>query len=161
MWAITPRASIFSRFSLTLECSAIRHFLGACMTRWASGCSCILYSPGSLPILVNLSGNSLIKSLVDLMHLDFGVLAVGGFATLAVWVGAVPVILLLGWVVMTAQFTWTTANLLHVGRCKRAGPGVSATYQYEWSMCGWAPGVLGCQKMGPQRIVYRGIRDPL
>ena len=43
----------------------------------------ILYSPGNLPIPVNLSGNSLVKSSVDLMHLDFGVLTVGGFVTLA------------------------------------------------------------------------------
>ena len=50
-WVITPRASIFARCSLTLGNNAIRHFLGACMTRWASGPSCILYSPGSLPIL--------------------------------------------------------------------------------------------------------------
>ena len=35
---------------------------------------------------------------------------------------------------MTAQFTWTTANLSHAGRPRRAGPGVSATYQYEWIM---------------------------
>ena len=37
---------------------------------------------------------------------------------------------------MTAQFTWTTANLSHAGTRKRAGPGVSATYQYEWIMHG-------------------------
>ena len=43
----------------------------------------MLYSPRSLPIPVNLSGNSLITSSVDLMHLDFGDLAAGGFATLA------------------------------------------------------------------------------
>ena len=161
MWVITPRASIFARYSLTLGCNVIGHFLGVCMTRWASGCSCILYSPGSLPIPVNLSGNSLIKSSVDLMHLGFGVLAAGGFAALAAWVGPVPVRILLSWVAPTAQFTWTTANLSHAGRPKRAGPGVSAMYQYEWIMCGWAPGVFGCQRMGPWRILYRGIRDPL
>ena len=49
------------------------------MTGWASGCSHILYLPASLPIPVNLSGNSLIKSSVDMMHLGIGVLAVGGF----------------------------------------------------------------------------------
>ena len=43
-----------------------------------------------------------------------------------------PVGLLSGWVVPTAQFTWTTANLSHAGRPRRAGPGVSAMYQYEW-----------------------------
>ena len=36
-----------------------------------------------LAIPVNLSGDSLIKSSVDVMHLDFGDLAAGGFATLA------------------------------------------------------------------------------
>ena len=45
---------------------------------------------------MNLSGNSLIKPSVDLMHLGFGVLAAGGFATLAARVGAVPVGLLSG-----------------------------------------------------------------
>ena len=103
----------------------------------------------------------LIKSSVDLMHLDFGDLSAGGFAALAAWVGAVPVRLLSGWVVPTAQFTWTTANLSHVGRAKRAGPDVSAMYQHEWIMHGWALGVLGCQRMGPWRIPYRGIGDPL
>ena len=83
MWVITPRASIFARCSLTLGCNVIGHFLGACMTGWASGHSHILYSPGNLPTPVNLSGNSLIKSSVDLMHLDFDVLAAGGFAALA------------------------------------------------------------------------------
>ena len=73
------------------------------------------------------------------MHLGFGVLAVGGFATLAACVGVVPVRLLSGQVVMTVQFTWTTANLLHAWRPKRAEPGVSAMYQYEWIMCCWAP----------------------
>ena len=62
---------------------------------------------------------------------------------------------------MTVQFTWTTSDLLHAGRPKRAGPGVSAMYQYEWIMCGWAPGVFGCQRIGPQRIPYRGIGNPL
>ena len=50
------------------------------MTGWVSGCSHIFYSPGNLPIPVNLSGNSLVKSSVDFMHLDFDVLAVGGLA---------------------------------------------------------------------------------
>ena len=88
------------------------------------------------------------------MHLDFDVLAVGGSAVLAAWVGAVPVRLLSGWVVLTAQFTWTTANFSHAGRPRRAGLGVSAMYQYEWIMHGWGPGVLGCQRMGPWRIPY-------
>ena len=161
MWVITPRASIFARCSLTLGHNVIGHYLGEWMTGWVSGQSCILYSPGNFPIPVNLSVNSLIKSLVDFMHLDFGVLAASGFSALAAWVGAVPVRLLSGWLVMTAQFTWTTANFSHAGRPKRAGPGVSAIYHYEWIMCGWAPGVFGCQRMGPWWILYRGIGDPL
>ena len=161
MWVITPRASIFARCSLTLGHNEIGHFLGTCMTGWASGCSRILYSPGNLPIPVNLSWNSLVKSSVDLMHLDSDVLAAGGFAALAAWVGVVPVRLLSGWVVLTVQFTWTTANFSHAGRPMTAVPGMSAMYQYEWIMHGWAPGVFGCQRMGPQRIPYRGIRDPL
>ena len=95
------------------------------------------------------------------MHLGFGDLAVGGFAALAAWVGAVPVRLLLGWVVPTAQLTWTTANFSHAGRPKRVGTGVSAMYQYEWIMHGWAPGVFGYQRMGPWKIPYREISDPL
>ena len=79
---ITPRASIFARCSLTFGHNAIRHFLGACMTGCVSEHSHILYSPGNLPIPVNLSGNSHIKSSVDLMHLDFNVLAAGGFVAL-------------------------------------------------------------------------------
>ena len=161
MWVMNPRASIFVRCSSTLRHNGIRHFLGVCMTWWASECSHILYSPGSLQILVNLPGNSLIKSSVDLMHLGIGVLAAGGFAALAAWVSAVPVRLLLGGVVMTAQFTWTTANLSHAGRPKSAGLGVSTMYQYEWIMHGWAPGVFGCQRMGPWRIPYGGIGDLL
>ena len=62
---------------------------------------------------------------------------------------------------MTAQFMWTTANLSHVGSPKRVGPGMSAMYQYEWIMHGWAPGVFGCQRMGQWKIPYRGIGDPL
>ena len=100
-WVITSRASIFARCSLTLGYNAIGHFLGAWMTGWASGCSHILYLPRNLPIPVNLPGKSLVKSSVELMHLDFGVLAVGGFSTLAAWVGAAPVRLLLAWVNMT------------------------------------------------------------
>ena len=62
--------------------------------------------------------------------------------------GVVPVRLLSGWEVLTAQFTWTTANFSHAGRPKRAGPGVSAMYQYEWIMHGWALGCLVAQRMG-------------
>ena len=74
------------------------------------------------------------------------------------WV--VLLVLLPEWV-PTAQFTWTTANFSDAGRPNRAERGVSAMYQYGWIEHGWAPGVFGCQRMGPQRIQYRGIGDPL
>ena len=34
-----------------------------------------------------------------------------------------------GWITVTAQLIFTTANLLHDGRPRMAGQGVSATYQ--------------------------------
>ena len=42
-----------------------------------------------------------------------------------------------------------------------AGPGVSAMYQYDFTLWGWAPGQFGCQVMGPWSAPYRGIWDPL
>ena len=87
-----------------------------------------MYSPGNLPIPVNQSGNSIIKSSVDLMGLaaagaavGLTVVAVGTDAGLG---GFVP-----GWITVMAQFILTTANLSHDGRPRMAGPGVSATYQ--------------------------------
>ena len=80
-----------------------------------------MYSPGNLPIYVNGSGNSLIKSSVGL--------AAVGLTAAAVGVGAGFGGFVLGWITVTAQFILTTSNLLHDGRPRMAGPGVSATYQ--------------------------------
>ena len=60
-----------------------------------------------------------------------------------------------------AEFIFTTASLLHEGTPRMAGPGVSAMYQYEFTLWGQAPGQPGCQVMGPQSAPYRGIWDLL
>ena len=67
----------------------------------------------------------------------------------------------LGCMTVMAQFIFTTASLLHDGRPRMAGPGVSVMYQYEFTQWGQAPGWPGCQVMGPQSAPYRGIWDPL
>ena len=43
------------------------------------------------------------------------------------------------------------------GRLRMAGPGVSATYQYEFTLWGQETGWSGCQVMGPWSAPYRGI----
>ena len=58
-----------------------------------------------------------------------------------------------------AQFIFMTASLLHEGRPRMAGLGVSVTYQYEFTWWSQAPGQPGCQVMGPQSAPYRGIWD--
>ena len=47
------------------------------------------------------------------------------------------------------------------GRPRMVGPGVSATYQYDFTLQGREPGWSGCQVMGPWSAPYRGIWDPL
>ena len=137
------------------------HFLGACNTGWTSCQSQILYSPGNLPIPVNKSGNSFIKSSVDLMDLA-AVWAVAGLAAVAVVEtdaghgGFVP-----GHMTVMAQFIFMTASFSLEGRPRMAGPGVSATYQYEFTWWGQVPGWPGCQVMGQQSAPYRGIWVPL
>ena len=44
---MTPSFAILSNSTLTLGHMEIGHFLGACMTGWASTCSLIVYSPGN------------------------------------------------------------------------------------------------------------------
>ena len=95
------------------------------MMGWASGWGQIVYSPGNLPIPVNQSGNSLIKSSVDLMDLA----AAAGLTTVAVGPGAGLGGFVLGWITVMVQLILTTANLLYDGRPRKAGPGVSVTYQ--------------------------------
>ena len=70
--------------------------------------------------------------------------------------GCVP-----GCLTMMAQFIFTTASFSLEGRPRMAGPGVSATYQYEFTLWGQEPGQSGCQVMGPRSVPYRGIWDPL
>ena len=42
----------------------------------------------------------------------------------------------LGHITVMAQFIFMTASLLHEGRPRMAGPGVSAMYQYEFTWWG-------------------------
>ena len=82
------------------------------MMGWTSEQSQIVYSPGNLPIPVNQSGNSLIKSSVDLMGLAAAGAAVG-LTTVAVGTGAWLGGFVSGWITVTAQFILTTASLSH------------------------------------------------
>ena len=150
-WVITPRHSILLRCSLTFGHKAMGHFLGACITGWTSWWSQIVYLPGNLPIPLNWSGNSFIKSSVDLMCL--AAVTVGAGVGLAVLVSC--------WATVMAQFIFTTASFLHDGRSRMAGLGVSVTYQNEFTLWGWAPGWPGHQVIGLWSAPYRGIWDPL
>ena len=76
---------------------------------------------------MNQSGNSLIKSSVDLMDLVVAGLVVAA----VVETGAGHV---LGCLTMMAQFIFTTASFSLEDRPRMAGPGVSATYQYRFTM---------------------------
>ena len=67
----------------------------------------------------------------------------------------------LGHLTVMAQFIFMTASFSLEGRLRMAGPGVSATYQYEFTLWGQEPGWSGCQVMGPQSAPYRGIWDLL
>ena len=95
---------------------------------WISGWSWIVYSLGNLSIPVNQSGNSLVKSSVDLMGLAVAEAAVG-LTAVAVGAGVGLEGFLLGWIAVMKLFILTTANLLHDGRPRMAGLGVSATNQ--------------------------------
>ena len=66
-----------------------------------------------------------------------------------------------GHLTVMAQFIFMTTSLLHEGRPRMAGPGMSATYQYEFTQYGQVPGWPGHQVMGPQSAPYRGIWDLL
>ena len=70
--------------------------------------------------------------------------------------GCVP-----GHLTVMAQFIFMTASFSLEGRPRMAGPGVSATYQYEFTLQGQVPWQSGCQVMGPQSAPYRGIWDLL
>ena len=64
-----------------------------------------------------------------------------------------------GHLMVMAQFIFMTASFSLEGRPRMAGPGVSAMYQYEFTLWGRVPGQSGCQVMGPQNAPYRGIWD--
>ena len=82
-WVIMPRHSFLLRCSLTFGHKAMGHFLGACITGCTSCQSQILYLPGNLPMPMNQSGNSFIKSSVDLMDLA-AVVTLAGLVVAAV-----------------------------------------------------------------------------
>ena len=91
---------------------------------------------------LNQSGNSFIKSSVDLMDLAASG-AIAGLVVAAVvgtGAGCVP-----GHLTVMAQFIFMTASFSLEGRPRMAGPGVSATFQYEFTLWGLEPGQSGCQ----------------
>ena len=117
-----------------------------------------MYSLGNLPMPLNQSGNSFIKSSVDLMDLAASGAVPGLVVAAVVETGAGCV---LGCLTMMTQFIFTAASVSLEGRPRMVGPGVSAMYQYEFTLWGQVPGQSGCQVMGPQSAPYIGIWDPL
>ena len=110
---------------------------------------------------VNQSWNSFIKSSVVLMDLA-AVWTVAGLTFVAVVeAGAGLGGFVLGLMTVMAQFIFMITSLSHDGRPRMAGPGVSATYQYEVILRGQMSGPPGCQTMGPWSAAYRGIWDLL
>ena len=157
-WVIMPRHSILSRCSLTFENKVMEHFLGACIMEWASWQSQILYLPGNLLMPLNQSGNSFIKSSVDLMDLAVSG-AIAGLVVAAVvetGAGCVP-----GHLTVMAQLIFMNASFSLESRPRMAGAGVSATYQYKYTLWDQAPVQSGCQVMGPWSAPYRGMWDLL
>ena len=77
---------------------------------------------------LNSSGNSFIKSSVDLMDLAASGTVAGLVVAAVVETGAgcVP-----GHLTVMAQFIFMTATFSLEGRPRMAGPGVSVMYQYE------------------------------
>ena len=97
---------------------------------------------------MNRSGNSLIKSSVDLMDLASSGAVAGLVPAAVVEIGAGQGGFVPGNVVVMAQFILTTASSSLEGRPRMVGPGMSATYQYEFTLWGQAPGWSGCHVMG-------------
>ena len=137
---MTPSYTILCNSALTLGHMEIGHFQGACMTSWPLSCSLVMYSPGKWPMPWNLSGNFLMRTLVDLIGVVF--LGVGG-------AGVGPGRQEVSWMTLTAQFILTTYNFLRDWSPKMAGPGVSATYQQEFIWQGYVLEEPGCQMIGP------------
>ena len=94
------------------------------------------------------SGNSLIKSSVELMDLAASEAVAGLVAATVVETGSGHWGFVPGCVVVMAQFIFMTASFSLEGRPRMAGPGVSVTYQYEFTLWGQAPRWSGCQVMG-------------
>ena len=86
---------------------------------------------------LNQSRNSLIKSSVDLTDLAASGAVAGLVVAAVVETGAGCV---LGHLTVMAQFIFMTASLSLEGRPRMEGPGVSATYQYEFTLWGQEPG---------------------
>ena len=57
-----------------------------------------------------------------------------GLAAVAVGAGAGLGVLVSGWATVMAQFIFMTANFLHDEGPSMVGPGVSVTYQYEFTL---------------------------
>ena len=102
--------------------------------------SCIYQ--GICPMPVNQSGNSFIKSSVDLMDLAAVGTVAGLTAVVVVETGARCGGFVPGCMTVMAQF-FTTASFSLEGRPRMAGPGVSVVYQYEFTQWGQAPGQSG------------------
>ena len=82
---------------------------------------------------LNQSGNSLIKSSVDLMDLAASGTVAGLVVAAVVETGAGCV---LGHLTMMVQFIFTSASFSLEGRPSMVGPGVSVTYQYQFTLWG-------------------------
>ena len=67
----------------------------------------------------------------------------------------------LGHLTVIAQFIFMTASFSLEGRPMMAGPGVSATYQYDFTLWGQEPGQSGGHMIGPQSAPYRGIWESI
>ena len=72
----------------------------------------------------------------DLMDLAAVVTVAGLFVAAVVETVAGLGGFVLGCMTVMAQFIFMTASLLHEGRPRMEGPGVSATYQYEFTQWG-------------------------
>ena len=79
----------------------------------------------------NQSGNSLIKSSVDLIGLAASRAVAGLFVATVVETGEGCV---RGCLTVLAQFIFTTASFSLEGRPWMVGPGVSTTYQYDFTL---------------------------
>ena len=91
---------------------------------------------------LNQSGSSFIKLSVDLIDLAASGVVAGLVVATVVGTGAgcVP-----GHQTVMAQFIFMTASFLLESRPSMAGPGVSATYQYEFTLWVESQGSLGAK----------------